>query len=119
MKRLFALAVIVMAAGMALAGSWAGTYSLEDGTVAVTNGQENSVWMPVAVLFGFDSETNSVMSVERVIESNTFVLGSASVSNVTSSIWVAEAEYPFEFGDVLRITSSATNGYIEIIRSAE
>ena len=75
--------------------------------------------MPVAVLFQFDAETNSVMSVERVSQSNTFVLGAANVSNVTSTVWVPEAEYPFDYGDLLRVTSSATNGQVQIIRRAE
>jgi len=38
---------------------------------------------------------------------------------VTSTVWAPDADYPFDFGDVLRVTSMATNGQVQIIRRAE
>jgi hypothetical protein len=103
----------------AMAGGMATMHSLAAGTVALTNGQANSAWVPVAVLWKFDRATNAVISVERISQSNTFVLGAASVSNATSAVWVPEAEYPFALGDVLRVGSSVTNGVAQVIRKGE
>jgi hypothetical protein len=119
MRRLILGLLVVLTASAALAGGWCSTYSLASGSVDVTNTQANSSWVPVAVLLKFDAVTNSVMTVQRVSQSNTFVLGSANVSNVTSTVWTPEADYPFSFGDVLRVTSTATNGQVQIIRRAE
>jgi hypothetical protein len=119
MRRLILSVLMALAANAALAGGWCSTYSLTSGSVDVTNTQANSSWVPVAVLLKFDAATNSVVTVQRVSQSNTFVLGSANVSNVTSTVWTPEADYPFSFGDVLRVTSSATNGQVQVIRRAE
>lgn len=119
MKRLILSLLIAVSASVALAGGWCSTYSLGSGSVDVTNEQANSSWVPVAVLLKFDAVTNSVVTVQRVSQSNTFTLGSANLSNVTSTVWAPDANYPFSFGDVLRVTSSATNGHVQIIRRAE
>lgn len=119
MRRFVVWLGVIAAASVCFAGGWSSTYSLGAGTVDVENEQVNSSWMPVAVLFKFDAAANGVVTVQRVSQSNTFVLGSANLSNVTSAVWTPEAEYPFGFGDVLRVTSTATNGQVQIIRSAE
>ena len=104
--------------GMA-GGGWAGTYSLVDRSVALTNEQANSTWVPVAVLWRFDVATNAAITVERVSQGNAFVLGVASVSNATCAVWVPEAEYPFAVGDVLRIGCTVTNGVVQVIRKGD
>jgi hypothetical protein len=119
MRRLILVLLMAVTASAALAGGWCSTFSLAGGSVDLTNMQANSTWVPVAVLLKFDQATNSVVTVQRVSQSNTFVLGSANVSNVTSTVWAPEADYPFGFGDVLRVTSTATNGQVQIIRRAE
>jgi hypothetical protein len=117
--RRFCLLVWLLAPAVVLAGGFASSHRLTGGTVAVTNTQANSSWVPVAVLLKFDTATNSLMTVQRVSQSNAFVLGSVNLSNVTSTVWAPEADYPFGFGDVLRVTSSATNGQVQVIRRAE
>ena len=109
--------VMVAAAGIAVAGDgWAVTHSLAGGSVALTNGQANAVWVPVAVLWVFPGPTDAALSVERVSQGNTFRLGLHSISIGTSAVWVPEGEYSFAEGDVLRVTSSATNGSVQVIR---
>lgn len=103
----------------ALAGGYAGSYSLAGGTVDVTNTQENSVWVPVAALVKYGAATNSTVSVYRVSQGSTFLLSSCSVTGATSAVWIPEAEYPFAFADVLRVVSSATNGVVQLIRKGE
>lgn len=118
MKRILA-GLVIMAAlvGPVVAGdAWVSTYSLVGGGVSLTNGQANSVWVPVAVLWSFDVGTTAAVAVERVSQGGTFVLGAHSVSNGTSAVWAPDADYPFAVGDVLRITSSATNGVVQVIR---
>ena len=116
-----AVAGVLLATGcVAVAGGgWATTHPLAGGTVALTNRQVNMVWSPVAVLWKFNAATNAAVTVERVSQSNTFLLGSASVSNATSTVWVPETDYPFALGDVLRVTSSTTNGAVQVIRKGE
>jgi hypothetical protein len=102
--------------GPALAEGYADTYELAGGTVAVTNSQVNSVWVPEAALFRFDAATIATVSVYRVSQGNTFLLSSCTVTGATCAVWIAEAEYPFALGDVLRIVSSGTNGVVQVIR---
>jgi hypothetical protein len=108
-------ALAVMAAA-AVAAPWARTYSMVGGTVAVTNEQANSVWTPVAVLWSYAGATTTTVTAARTSQGNTYLLGRQVVSNASTVIWVAEAEYPFEFGDVLVLTSSDTNGAAQVIR---
>jgi hypothetical protein len=56
------------------------------------------------------------MSVRRASQGNSFLLGSYAISNGTSAVWVPEAEYPFAAGEALQITSSVTNGSVQVIR---
>jgi len=108
---------VVLAAGVAVAGDgWAVTYPLAGGLVGVTNGQANTTWVPVAVLWAFPQPTNAVLSVRRVSQGNSYVLGSYAISNGTSAVWVPEADYPFVFGETLEITSSVPVGYVQVIR---
>ena len=114
------LGMVLASVCVALAGGgWATTHPLAGGSVALTNRPANTVWAPVAVLWKFDAVTNAAVTVERVSQSNTFLLGSASVSNATSTVWVPETDYPFALGDVLRVTSSTTNGAVQVIRKGE
>ena len=121
MKRILAAVVVALGmVGVALAGGgWGTTHSLAGGGVALTNTQANTVWVPVAVLWKFSGATDATVTVERVSQSNTYLLGSASVSNATSAVWVPEAGYPFALGDVLRVTSTVTNGAVQVIRKGE
>jgi hypothetical protein len=121
--RLTVLLIVVALAGLlpcaSRAGGWAATYALTNGTVAVTNAQANSSWAPVAVLWSFTAGTNADLAVSRVSAGHSFRLGTMSVTNATTAVWVPEAEYPFEYGDVLQITCTATNGVVQVIRKAQ
>ena len=107
--------VLVMLAAVVWAAPWAKTYSLAAGTVAVTNQQANSVWCPVAVLWSFTEATTGTVTASRTSQGNTYLLGRLVVSNASTVIWVAEADYPFEYGDVLVLTSTVTNGAAQVI----
>lgn len=119
MKRLMIAVTTVAVVGAALGAPWASTESLDSGIVAVTNGQANSVWAPVAVLWKFSGATNTALTVARVSQGATFLLSSQNVVNASTAIWIAEAPYPFASGDVLRVTSTVTNGVVQIIRKGE
>jgi len=107
---------VLMAAGVAYAVPWAQTYPLNGVTVAVTNQQANSVWMPEVVLWKFKAATNAVLTVSRVSQGNTYLIGSLTVTNASTVVWIPEADFPFEYGDALQMTSTVTNGQIQIIR---
>jgi hypothetical protein len=101
------------------AAPWAKTYSMSGPTVALTNQQANSVWLPVVVLWKFSMATNMTLSVTRESQGNTYLLGKVSTTNACTIIWVPEADYPFEYGDVLQVTSTVTNGQVQIIRKGD
>ena len=114
--KIVTIGLALAVAGAVWAAPWAKTYSLAAGMVAVTNEQANSVWMPVAVLWSFTEATTATVTAARTSQGNTYLLGRLAVSNASTVIWVAEAEFPFEFGDVLVLTSSDTNGAAQVIR---
>ena len=107
--------LFVMLAAVSWATPWAKTYTLAASTVAVTNQQANSVWCPVAVLWSFTEATTATVTAARTSQGNTYLLGRLVVSNASTVIWVAEADYPFEFGDILMLTSTVTNGAAQVI----
>jgi hypothetical protein len=116
MKNLFTILGMLAVAGAVYAAPWAQTYSLQGATVAVTNQQINSVWMPEVVLWKFAAATNAALTVSRVSQGNTYLIGSLSVTNASTVVWISEADYPFEYGDALQLTSTVTNGQVQIIR---
>jgi hypothetical protein len=85
-------------------------------TVAVTNQQANSVWIPEVVLWKFTMATNAALTVSRVSQGNTYLIGNITVTNASTVVWIPEADYPFEYEDALQLTSTVTNGQIQIIR---
>jgi hypothetical protein len=109
-------ALALAGAGPAAAEGWAKTFGLAGGSVALTNAQANTVWSPVAVLWAFDGATNATLRVERESQGNWFLLGAFTVTNGTCAVWIPEADYPFALGDVFTVTSTATNGSVQVIR---
>jgi len=94
-------------------------HSLESGAVAITNTQKNSTWVPVALLFKFDAPATGTITVERRTGSTAFLLTSCTVTNNQHAVWVPEAAIPFNENESLFITSTITNGTVEIIRKGE
>lgn len=103
----------------ALAGGYAATFPLAAGSVDVTNVQANSVWVPVAALVRYDEPTDVTIDIWRLSQGHTYLLSTHSAVAASSAIWIAETDYPFALGDVLRVTSSATNGVMQLIRKGE
>jgi len=117
MKRnILSLFGFLIIAGAAYAAPWAQTYPLKGATVTVTNQQVNTVWMPEVVLWKFTAATNAALTVSRVSQGSTYLIGSLTVTNASTVVWISEADFPFEYGDALQMTSTVTNGQIQIIR---
>ena len=98
---------------------WSTSHSLVGGSVAITNGQANSSWVPVAVLLKLGEAGSGTVDVCRVSQSNTYTLTSCVFSNAATVVWVPEAAYCFGFGDALVVQSSATNAVVQIIRKGD
>ena len=94
-------------------------HTLATGSVSVTNTQKHASWIPVAVLFRFEAPVTGTVTVTRETGGTTFQLATVDLSGNQSATWVSEADYRFNFNDVLTITSTATNGTVEIIRKAD
>jgi hypothetical protein len=107
---------LLMVVGVVYAAPWAQTYQMNSVTVAVTNQQANSVWIPEVVLWKFTMATNAALTVSRVSQGNTYLIGNITVTNASTVVWIPEADYPFEYEDALQLTSTVTNGQIQIIR---
>ena len=116
MKRKIFTILWLMVAGVVYAAPWAQTYPLSGSTVAVTNQQANSAWMPEVVLWKFAAATNAALTVSRVSQGNTYLIGSLTVTNASTVVWIPEADYPFDCGDILQLTSTVTNGQVQLIR---
>jgi hypothetical protein len=102
-----------------LAAGIATTHSLSSGTVAITNTQRRSSWVPVALLFRFTAPASGSITVERRTGSTAFLLTGCTLSNNQHAVWVPEADIPFNENDSLLVTSTITNGTVEIIRKGE
>lgn len=101
------------------AAGMSSVHSLESGTVSITNTQKNSSWVPVAMLFKFDTPASGTITVERRTGSTAFLLTSCAVSNSQHAVWIPESAFPFNQNDELTITSTITNATVEIIRKAD
>ena len=115
-RNIFTILGLLMFAGAVYAAPWAQTYPQSGTTILLTNQQANSVWVPVTVLWKFPAGTNATLTVSRVSQGNTYLIGNLAVTNSSTVIWVPEVEYPFEFGDVLQLTSTVTNSHVQVIR---
>lgn len=102
-----------------LAAGIATTHSLSSGTVSITNTQKRSSWVPVALLFRFAAPASGAITVERRTGSTAFLLTGCTLSNNQHAVWVPEADIPFNENESLSITSTITNGTVEIIRKGE
>jgi hypothetical protein len=101
------------------AAGMSSVHSLESGSIAITNTQKRSAWHPVAILFRFDAPVTATLTVARQTAGTTFQLATIDLSGNQYAVWVPEAPITFHLGDVLAVTSTATNGTAEIIRKGE
>ncbi|QHI69868.1 hypothetical protein [Tichowtungia aerotolerans] len=93
-------------------------HSLESGTVSVTNTQKHASWVPVAVLFRFDAPVTGTVTITRTTGETVFQLATVELADNQSAAWIPETDYRFHINDVFTVTSTATNGTVEIIRKA-
>lgn len=119
MKRLMMGLLLIAVAGATWAGGWSGTYSLASSTVGLTNTQANTSWVPVAVLLAFAEPGSGTTEVWRVSQEHSFRLANCVFTNMTTVVWVPDAQYPFGSGEALIIRSSVTNGVVQVIRKGE
>jgi len=119
MKKLVVILGIACAAQLAAAGSIASTHPLAKGTVALTNTQVNSVWIPVAVLVSFPTPNTGSFQVWRSSQAHSYLLDSCTFTNVSTVIWEPNVNFPFTLGEALVIRSSITNGFVQVIRKGE
>ena len=93
-------------------------HTLATGPVSLTNTQKHASWIPVAILFRFDAPVTATLTITRTTAETVFQLATVELTDNQSATWVPEADYPFNVDDVLTVTSTATNGTVEIIRKA-
>ena len=115
----FCLLIAVLCVGIAVAGGFSKTYSLSSGTVTVANNQKRSSWVPVALLFHFTEPVDTTVSIKRLSKGEEFLLSTVTLTNVQDITWIPEADYPFNFGDSLVISTTATTGTLELIQRSE
>ena len=115
----FLVPIALLCCCVTFAGGFSKTYSLSAGEVVVTNNQKRSCWFPVALLFHFAEPVDSAVSIKRLSDGAEYLLSTVALTNVQDVTWIPEADYPFNFGDSLVISSTATNGTLEIIQRSE
>ena len=124
MKRsVLMLAVGIVIGGGRPAGAAEGythTFPLgTSGVVAVSNSQANSSWTVAAVLWQYRAANTGTVTVSRASQGVSVLLGWRTYSNNTSIVWVPEGVYSFGYGEALLISSSATNGVVQVNRRGE
>ena len=119
-SRLLALCAVVplCLCPLSYASGISSIHSLESGSVSITNTQKNSAWYPVAILFRFDAPATGTITVTRQTDGTTFQLTTVDLSDNLYAVWILEAPITFKLNDVLEVTSTVTDGTVEIIRKA-
>jgi hypothetical protein len=107
---------LMLACSSSSAAGFSTAHSLATGTVAITNTQKRSSWVPVALLFRFATPASGAITVERRTGSTAFLLTGCTLYNNQHAVWVPDADIPFNENDSLLVTSTITNGTVEIIR---
>ncbi len=110
---------LFVAITVAVAAGFSKTFSLSTGEVVVTNNQKRSSWHPVAILFHFTEPVDPTVSIKRLSNGTEYLLSSTTLTNVQDITWIPEADYPFNFGDALIISTTATNGTLELIQRSD
>ena len=95
------------------------SFSLVAGSVTVSNSQANSSWAPVSVMFSYEGPSTGTAAVWRVSQGRSFNLASCTFSNVTTIVWTPDVAYVFSYGDALRVLSSVTGGFVQVIRRGD
>ena len=121
------LGLLLLAVGIVIVGRPAGaaegythTYSLGvSGLVAVSNSQANSSWTVAAVMWQYRSASTGTVTVSRVSQGVSVLLGWRAFTNVTSMVWIPEGRYSFGCGDALVVGSTVTNGVLQVVRRGE
>lgn len=103
----------------ALAGGFSKTYSLSTGGVVVANNQKRSSWVPVALLFHFTEPVDTTVSIKRLSNGTEYLLSSMQLTHVQDITWIPDADYPFNYGDALIISTTAQNGTLELIQRSD
>jgi hypothetical protein len=125
---IYAAALMLALCASSSAAGFSTVHALNSGTVAITNTQKRSSWVPVALLFRFTAPVSGTVTVERCVPcgsdgggtgSTAFLLTGCTLSNNQYAVWIPEADIPFNENDALNITSTITNGTVEIIRKGE
>ncbi len=120
LRRLVAVLCLLLAVSLAaVAAGFSKTFSLSTGEVVVTNNQKRSSWHPVAILFHFTEPVDPTVSIKRLSNGTEYLLSSTTLTNVQDVTWIPEADYPFNYGDSLIISSTATNGTLELIQRSD
>ena len=116
-KRLTVLCAMLLAlCSGALAAGFSKTYSLSTGAVTVENTQKRSSWSPVAILIHYTAPVDTTITIKRINNGNEYLLSTVTLTGVQDITWIPEADYPFNFGDSLVISTTATSGTLELIQ---
>ena len=121
------MGVVILAVGIVVVGRPAGaaegfthTYPLgAAGIVAVTNSQANSSWTVAAVMWQYRSASTGTVTVSRVSQGVSVLLGWRTHSNRTSIVWIPEGVYSFGCGEALVVGATETNGVLQVVRRGE
>ena len=118
-RSLVIFALLVFFVVNVFAGGFSKTYSLNTGEVIVANNQKRSCWVPSTLLFHFPEPVDVTVSIKRRSKGHEYLLSKITFTSTQDMIWVPEADYPFNFGDALIVTTTATSGTLEIIQRSD
>ena len=116
-KKSVAICFVLLAISLAAyAAGFSKTYSLSTGTITIENTQKRSSWSPVAILIHYSASVDTTITIKRINNGNEYLLSTVTLTGVQDITWIPEADYPFNHGDTLVITSTDTSGILELIQ---
>lgn len=87
-------ALLTLAAAAGRAGGFAHTFGLGGGSVAITNAQSNSSWVPLSVMLRYATPATGTAQVRRESQGHAFVLAATGFTNVSTLVWVPSSSIP-------------------------
>ena len=117
MKR-FLIFILIGVVLVLSARAWTTEHNITKGTVVISNDQDHSSWTPVAAFVVYPNRRTGSITVTRTCHGIEIPLYTGSFTKVANVSWVPNAEYPFDTGDSLTITSTVPTGIVQIIRRA-
>jgi hypothetical protein len=113
MKLLYATILMSLAT---LAHADVVTSNTANHVVSFTNAQANFAWSPAAVVLALPAPASLSVTISRSGNGSSVVLAQKTVSDADTIIWVPDADYVFNAGSALSVSSTVAQFTVQLHR---